>query len=178
MEGVILVAGQGKRMNLKTPKPLLEKNGKTVLEHIVGMLNKNGVNDITLKVGDRKEFDNLGYKTIKNLKDYKPKGDYVLSTGDTMIGFDLKEMYCFHKRNNPRVTVLTHNFEIPYGVVSHGNWMEKPKIEIAVGMFIVSNNVRGNSIQDLVKDGFITYRTASEFTHLTTQEDYEKWRKS
>ncbi len=176
MEAVILCGGQGKRMGLKTPKPLLEKNGKTVLEHIVGMLNKNGIDDITLKVDDRKEFDNLGYKTIKHLKDYKPKGDYVLSTGDTMVDFDLKKMYNFHMKNASRVTVLTHDLEIPYGVISFGNWIEKPKTEIAVGMFIV-NGIVGNSIHDLVKDGFSTYKTNTEFTHLTTQEDYEKWMK-
>ena len=176
MEAVILVGGLGTRMGLETPKPLLEKNGRPVLEYIIDILYENHIYDITLKVDDRKEFDNLGYKTIKNLKDYKPKGDYVVTVGDIIVNFDFLGMYKQHRLEDSRVTVLTKDLEIPYGVIENGVWAEKPKKEIALGVFVVRNRIRGNSIADLVEGGFDTYKTTNDFTHLTTQEDYRKWK--
>jgi MurNAc alpha-1-phosphate uridylyltransferase len=51
--GMILAAGLGKRMRpltLKTPKPLLEIGGRTLLERAINLLINHGVEEITVNV--------------------------------------------------------------------------------------------------------------------------------
>jgi UDP-N-acetylglucosamine diphosphorylase / glucose-1-phosphate thymidylyltransferase / UDP-N-acetylgalactosamine diphosphorylase / glucosamine-1-phosphate N-acetyltransferase / galactosamine-1-phosphate N-acetyltransferase len=55
---VLLAAGEGKRMRPLTahrPKPLLPVGGKPILEHLVAHLVREGVRDLTLVVGHRRE---------------------------------------------------------------------------------------------------------------------------
>lgn len=72
---IIMAAGTGKRMNpitLKTPKPLIEVNGKPMIETIIDGLHKNGIYEIYVTVGYRQEqFDFLKekYKGIKTIYD-------------------------------------------------------------------------------------------------------------
>ena len=51
--GMILAAGLGKRMRpltLKTPKPLLEIGGRTLLERAINLFTNHGVEEITVNV--------------------------------------------------------------------------------------------------------------------------------
>lgn len=63
---IIMAAGKGKRMypiTLQTPKPLVEVNGKRMIETVIDGLNQNGIFEIIIVVGYLKEqFD---YLTIK-----------------------------------------------------------------------------------------------------------------
>ena len=59
MKAVIMAAGKGTRMlplTLKTPKVLLEIDGKPFLHYILTNLEKAGIGDIALIVGYRKEM--------------------------------------------------------------------------------------------------------------------------
>ena len=53
---LILCAGLAKRLNpltLKTPKPLLQLNGKTMLEHCINMIKKFGLKKFSKYVSFR-----------------------------------------------------------------------------------------------------------------------------
>src|SRR5947209_8667130 len=58
MKAVILAAGKGTRMRELTneiPKPMVEAQGKPILEHIVGGLLQAGIHDIFIVTGFRAE---------------------------------------------------------------------------------------------------------------------------
>lgn len=55
---VIVAAGEGKRMRpvtLETPKPLVKVNGVRMIETAIGALHENGIREIYVVVGYRKE---------------------------------------------------------------------------------------------------------------------------
>lgn len=55
---VIVAAGEGKRMRpvtLETPKPLVKVNGVRMIETAIGALHENGIEEIYVVVGYRKE---------------------------------------------------------------------------------------------------------------------------
>lgn len=72
MKAIILAAGRGTRlapMTLIKPKPLLKIHGKTILENMISVLKKNGVDDIVVVTGYKHElFDEyqkkLGFKKV------------------------------------------------------------------------------------------------------------------
>ena len=58
MKAIILASGEGSRMGKLTqniPKPLLNINGKSILEREISLLRKNGVNEIFVVMGYKKE---------------------------------------------------------------------------------------------------------------------------
>ena len=58
MKAIILASGEGSRMGRLTqniPKPLLNINGKSILEREISLLRKNGVNEIFVVMGYKKE---------------------------------------------------------------------------------------------------------------------------
>ena len=181
MKAVILVGGEGKRMG-GIIKPLLKKNNRTVLQYIIDSLNNYGINDIILITNEKKEFDRLGYETVKDFTGLKQiiKEDFLLLTGDTIANINFNDLINFHNKNPNSTTVVTQDYEIPYGVIENGKWIEKPVKEIAIGIFICK-------LGDLIDDfstftssikNFRTYKFNGNFIHLTTKEDYEKWEKS
>lgn len=71
MQGLILAAGQGKRLGSEIPKALLEINGETLIHRTVGMLRQNGVENIILITGYKREYlmkaiDKLGISVVHN----------------------------------------------------------------------------------------------------------------
>ena len=176
MQAIILVGGKSSRMKSKESKVLLKKNGKSFMDYIIDDLKKQGIDDIILKTEGRKEFDKYKYNKIKKLNNYIPCGTYLISVGDIFSEFDLKKMIKFHNSHTEPVTALTTNITIPYGVIENDNWFEKPKKEISLGLFLV-DNVIGHSIHTIRKAGFKTFKTKGKFVHLTTKEDYKKWKK-
>lgn len=57
-KAVIMAAGIGKRMqpvSFETPKPLIKVNGKRMIDTVVEALHKNGINEIYVVVGYKKE---------------------------------------------------------------------------------------------------------------------------
>ena len=66
MQAIILAAGFGSRltpMTLNKPKPLLEIRGKSILENMISILRKGGVQDIIVVTGYKNHlFDSLSKK--------------------------------------------------------------------------------------------------------------------
>ncbi len=57
-QAVIVAAGEGTRLRpltLKTPKPLIPVNGRRMIDSVIGALNENGIRDIYVVVGYKKE---------------------------------------------------------------------------------------------------------------------------
>ena len=55
---IIMAAGLGNRMKpvtLDTPKPLIKVNGKRMIDTIIDALHQNGINEIYVVVGYKKE---------------------------------------------------------------------------------------------------------------------------
>lgn len=180
MKAVIMVGGNGKRMGNQI-KPLLEKNGKTVLSYIIENLKKYNLNEIYLIINNKNIFEELGYKTIPSLKELKDEfnEDFLLLVGDSIIDLDFDKFISFHKTNPELTTVLTYDYEIPYGAIKDKTWIEKPKQEVAIGIFVMTQNNLKHSdyLQDSIGE-FKTFKFEGKFTHLTYPEDYEKWKKS
>lgn len=96
---VILAAGMGSRMQsvtVNTPKPLLEVNGKRMIETAIEALHKNGITDICIVTGYLKEkfhmltgkykgitlLENPLYQTCNNISSLYAARDYI---GDSII---------------------------------------------------------------------------------------------
>lgn len=162
-------------------KPLLKKNGKTVLSYIIDNLSKYNIDDIYLIINDKKQFKKLGYKTIASLRELKNtfNEDFLLLVGDSIINLDFEKFINFHKTNPELTTVLTYDYEIPYGAIKNNTWIEKPKQEVAIGIFIMKpKNLKDSDyLPDLIGK-FKTSKFEGKFTHLTYPKDYIKWKKS
>ena len=62
MKAIIIAAGPCKRLRPLTdnlPKCMLDMGGKPILQNTVGLFRKNGINDISIVVGHKKEKINL-----------------------------------------------------------------------------------------------------------------------
>ncbi|MEK6834822.1 MAG: NTP transferase domain-containing protein [Nanoarchaeota archaeon] len=180
MKAAVLVGGEGKRMG-GIIKSLLDKNGKTVLQYIIDGLNKYGINDIILITNGKNEFDKFGYKTVQSFAELKKfvKDDFLLLVGDTIVNIDFNDLINFHNKNPKVMTIVTQDYQIPYGIIENGKWIEKPIKEIAIGIFICKPESLNNDFSvftDSIKK-FKTYKFNGNFVHLTKQEDYEKWKK-
>lgn len=63
MKAIIIAAGSGTRFSNFIPKPLIEINGKTILERQIELFKKNKINDIVVIIGS-----NDHKFTLKNIK--------------------------------------------------------------------------------------------------------------
>ena len=70
LKAIILAAGEGNRLRPYTadrPKCMVELGGRSLLEHQVGVLQSQGIKDITIVTGYLSEkITALGYKTVHN----------------------------------------------------------------------------------------------------------------
>jgi len=161
MKALILAGGLGTRLRPVTyeiPKPLITVKKKPILNHLVQFFCANGVNDIAVLVSaDHKEdyewWKKRYKKELPKVKlhfEEKPMGtfggvrllkkyfkeDFILSNGDELKDFDLKEMVKFHKehKTKPVATIALTRVTNPstYGVpVMAGahitDFLEKPE---------------------------------------------------
>ncbi len=125
--GIILAAGEGKRMKSKLPKPLHKVCGKPMIDHIVDALKNAGVNDSIVVVGHKAEIvkahlgeniksvyqeDQLGtghavmcceeFLKNKSGRVIVLAGDAPLITSET-----ISRVFEYHIKNDYSATVLT-----------------------------------------------------------------------
>ncbi len=137
MVAAILAGGRGARLGkltLKTPKPLLELAGKTIIERQILFLKRNGFKKIWMLsgyLGDQIE-KNIGYGekyglkinhiieksplgtagTLKNLESLI-RGDFLIISGDLALDIDLKSLISFHKKMGGVATIVSHPSDHP-----------------------------------------------------------------
>lgn len=114
MKAVIMAGGFGKRLRCvsgEAPKPMTPFLGKPIMEHIIGLLRKNGFTDICAAVGYRAEVIerhfgsgerfgvSMTYRhetkplgtagAVKNCADFIGNDDFLVISGDAICDLDL-----------------------------------------------------------------------------------------
>ena len=141
-KAVLLVGGRGTRLRPltdKTPKALLEVQGKTITEHLFDLLKKYGIRECILCVGylkDRiKEHFGDGSRfgmSINYVEEDEPLGtagplklakkylndSFIVSNGDELKNINIPRMFRLHKRKNALATIALTTVDEPshYGV--------------------------------------------------------------
>ncbi len=159
MKAIILAGGKGTRLypvTLETPKPLLTVNKKPIINYLVELFFKHGVEDVGITVNtDHTEDFDWWYKRywdgapIRFFEETAPLGtfgtlalvahwiknqNFFVSNGDELKDIDLSALKNFHVEQSAPATVALVSVENPrdYGVaLTDGHritdFLEKPK---------------------------------------------------
>ncbi|MFH1521131.1 MAG: nucleotidyltransferase family protein [Candidatus Micrarchaeota archaeon] len=139
MKCVILVGGLGKRLGEISniiPKPMVEIDGKPLLERTILHLKQFGIlkfilcaghlaNSIQSHFGDGSTFGvNISYAiekdllgtggALKNAEKLVGKEPFILLYGDLVINMDLRKFIQFHEKKGGMGTLVVHPSEHPY----------------------------------------------------------------
>ena len=97
MKAIFIAAGEGSRMGHLTqeiPKPLVDVNGKSIIERQLNLLKNNKISDITIITGPHKEkfnFKNINYVNDKKFKEHDQLGSLMFArdsiNGEVIILF-------------------------------------------------------------------------------------------
>ena len=138
-----MAGGEGTRLRPLTcdiPKPMARLCGRPVLEYILDLLIRHGVDEasVTIKYLPHiitEHFENNSYKNLKLnfIEEDKPLGtagsvknagiegseQFIVISGDAMCDYDLTAAVQFHKKVNADATIVTAKVEDPreYGLV-------------------------------------------------------------
>ncbi|MDP3881878.1 MAG: nucleotidyltransferase family protein [Nanoarchaeota archaeon] len=132
MNGLILAAGIGERMRPLTddlPKPMLPIDGKPVLEYLINLFKKYGINDIGITTFYLKEsiIDyfkdglewgvNLTYlkenellpssQAIREMLEFV-EDQIIIINGDNLTNLDLSKLLEFHKSKKSDLTMVSY----------------------------------------------------------------------
>ena len=143
MKAVIMAGGEGTRLRPLTcdcPKPMARLCGRPMLEYILDLLVKNGINEVSMTLRYlpqviRDHFEDSSYRGmkleffeeseplgtaggVKNAAGNSPDGIIVLS-GDALCDFDLAAAIRFHHEKKAAATIVTTHVADPreYGLV-------------------------------------------------------------
>ncbi len=143
LQGIILAAGEGKRMYSKKPKVLHEICGRTMLGHVCNAAREAGIKDLVVVIGHGGEEVqkslkdvNFAYQTeqlgtghaVMQAERFIKDGTVFVLCGDTPLlkGDTLKKAYEYHKTSNYQATVLTSIFNNPYNygrIIREGDYV-------------------------------------------------------
>lgn len=136
MQGIIIAGGKGTRIQSITatmPKTLLPINGKSLLNHSIEYLKRNGCNNIIIccgYLGDKIREYIKGNKygvPIKFSMENKPLGtagplhliknlledEFIVLFGDIYATVDLKKILQFHREKKGDATLVLHHSDHP-----------------------------------------------------------------
>ncbi|MGL5751356.1 MAG: bifunctional UDP-N-acetylglucosamine diphosphorylase/glucosamine-1-phosphate N-acetyltransferase GlmU [Paraclostridium sp.] len=133
-KAIILAAGKGTRMKSKFPKVIHKVCGKEMVNHVIDVCKKSGVNDIVAILGhgsetvkERLHKDTLiamqteqlgtGHAVIMAKEYINDNDTIVVLCGDTPLVKEetLKKLFDYHVEYNYHATVLTTEVENPTG---------------------------------------------------------------
>lgn len=140
---VIMAGGLGTRLGdltKDTPKPMLDVDGKPMLQHIIEMFISHGFTKFMISVNYRSEViknyfksgedlgveiryleetKRLGTGGSLSLIDFELKEPFFITNGDVLTSVNYDEMLDFHVMNGSEATmgVRKEVYKIPYGVV-------------------------------------------------------------
>lgn len=123
MKCLLLSAGYGSRLGELTknkPKPLVDLDGKPLIEHLVTRLAMHGITSLIVNLHYLPELIPgylheralyyyeprlLGHrKTIQALRGWLTDADFMVINADTITDLDYTDMRAFHKRHMPCIT--------------------------------------------------------------------------
>jgi len=158
MKAVIMSGGFGTRLRPLTcniPKPMVPMMNKPMMQHIVSLLKRHGINDIvstlfyqpesiTSFFGDGSSFG-IAMQYRKAEADYGTAGSvrnaadflderFIVISGDVLTDFDLSKAVAFHEKKKAKATLVLTRAKNPlqFGVVITNNegkitrFLEKP----------------------------------------------------
>lgn len=143
MKAVVMAGGEGTRLRPLTcgvPKPMVPVGNRPILDHVLGLLARHGVEEAILTLHHRPRVirDHVGDGSAHNLKatcyiedvplgtagsvkNVAPEldGTFLIISGDVLTTFDLTSMVDFHRRRGAAVTIGLTSVDTPleYGVV-------------------------------------------------------------
>lgn len=143
MKAVLMAGGFGTRLRPITqniPKPMVPLVNKPMMEHIVNLLKKYGINEIVVLLFYQAEIiqeyfrdgSDFGVKIeyILPQEDYGTAGavklaenyienTFIVISGDVLTDFDLERAINFHREKNSKATILLTRVEnpLPFGIV-------------------------------------------------------------
>ncbi|MEN6581452.1 MAG: nucleotidyltransferase family protein, partial [Armatimonadota bacterium] len=144
MKAVVMAGGEGSRLRPLTcrcPKPLVSVANKPVMQHIIELLKRHGVNDVVATLyyladeivgyfGDGADFGvNLSYSvedtplgtagSVKNAEAMLRDGTFIIISGDALTDIDLTAACDFHRSRGAVATLILKRVSNPleYGVV-------------------------------------------------------------
>lgn len=133
--GLILAAGEGKRMKSKLPKVLHSICGKPMLDHVTAALNTSGAEDYIVVIGHGGDIvkKHLGENVKTTFQEQQlgtghavmccedflkeKKGTVIVLAGDVPLinAITISNMMEYHVKHNYSATVLTARVDIPGG---------------------------------------------------------------
>ena len=170
MKVIVLCGGKGMRLKPiidSIPKPMVDLNGKPILEHIVEYFKLNGFTDFTFAIGYKgniiknhfgKKYKDCNIKysdagdvsILQRIKfaSKRLKEDFMVVYGDTIANVSLSNLLAKHLKTNALVTITTYQMQSPFGIVEADlsslitNFKEKPFLNhwINIG-FMVFNPI-------------------------------------
>lgn len=185
-QAVFLVGGRGTRLRPltdKTPKALLDVNGKPIIEHLFDLIKKYGIREVILCVGYLKnnikeyfgdgsrfgvnityveEDEALGTAGPLKLAKKYIKDSFIVSNGDELKSINIPRMFRLHKRKNALATLALTTVDDPshYGVARLDGsriveFVEKPKKEDAPSNLINAGfYIMEPEAIDMIPNGF------------------------
>jgi len=221
VKAVILAGGLGTRLQPYTtflPKPMLPLGEKPILEHLIEWSKKNGIKSFVLCVSylrksienyfeDGKKFGvNIEYAvsnkplaTAGQLKTAEKFIDdtFVCMYGDSIYGFNLRNMIKQHKQKKSFVTMSLKEYKtkLPYGVIETTKnnkvtaWNEKPEIKanINMGCYVMEPNIlklipknKPFGMDNVIKNAMSkkklvnSFISKNGFIDIGNKEEYEK----
>lgn len=168
---IILCGGKGERLRPLTesiPKPLVEINGRPILEYLIDYLRSFGVNDIFITSGYKAEkifeyFENKHkdlniqivdsgesdiIDRIKSCAKYI-HNDFILLYGDTLANVNFEELQRFHKGHDKQSTITLYQLRSQFGIAELDEndtitrFVEKPILDkwINIGNFYFDKDI-------------------------------------
>jgi NDP-sugar pyrophosphorylase family protein len=168
MKAIILAGGRGTRLRPFTsviPKPLVPVGDRTVLEILIGTLEKERITDLVLCVnhmsdlikayfGDGSKWGvNIQYSeedrflgTVAPIKFVRDLPDnFLVMNGDLLTDMKFQDLYCRHLQDRSLLTIATYKrrSRIDFGVIDIDHtrnvvtgFHEKPTSEVNVSMCV------------------------------------------
>ncbi|MBX7134064.1 MAG: NTP transferase domain-containing protein [Fimbriimonadaceae bacterium] len=144
MKAVVMAGGEGSRLRPITanrPKPLVPVGNQPIMEHIVGLLKRHGIEEVVCTLhyladeiqsyfDDGSDFDvKMVYSvedtplgtagSVKKAEEMLNDGTFVIVSGDALTDCDLAKAIAFHKAKKSLATLILYRVPSPleFGVV-------------------------------------------------------------
>ncbi|MDE6137419.1 MAG: NTP transferase domain-containing protein [Muribaculaceae bacterium] len=171
LRAMLMAGGKGERLRpltLTVPKPLLEIDGKAIIDYNIEALAAAGIDDITVstaylaealdahfarpvagvRVKTVRESTPLGTIGSASLVDWPAEGNTIVMNSDLLTTISFEEMYLHHRAERADITIATipYAVSVPYAILSTDGPRvtgieEKPSYSYYAnaGIYIISN---------------------------------------